>query len=41
MKYVNITIYVDFMWNWAKLLMGDDVIFIPPCINHALVDEIH
>lgn len=30
-----------FMWNWAKLTLCDDMLFIVSCIYDALTNEIH
>ncbi len=40
LKHDNVTKYGSFMWNWAKSLVCDDVLFISSCIYFALVDEI-
>jgi hypothetical protein len=40
MKHDNVTMYAAFMRNWSKSTLCDDAIFITPCINHALGDEI-
>jgi hypothetical protein len=41
MKHDNVIIYNMFMWNWAKLTLCDDMLFIASCINNALTDENH
>jgi hypothetical protein len=40
MKYDNVTMYDTFMWNWFKITLCDDVIFIASYINEAIRDEI-
>jgi hypothetical protein len=40
MKHDNINMYDVFMWKWSFFALCDDVLFIAPCINHALSDEI-
>jgi len=41
-KFEDLTlIYNMFMWNWAKLTLCDDMLFIASCIYDALTNEIH
>lgn len=40
MKHDNV-IYLDSMfWNWSRLVVCDDVIFVALCVNEAIANEI-
>jgi len=39
-KHNNVSKYDAFLWNWSKIAMNDDGIFITSCINSTIVDEI-
>jgi hypothetical protein len=39
-KHDNVTIHDAFMWNWSKISICDDVIFIWSCINEGIANEI-
>jgi hypothetical protein len=36
----DVTIYDTFMWNWVKLSLCDNVLFIVSCINDVITDKI-
>ncbi len=40
LQHDNVTKYDYLMWDWAKNLVCDDVIFISSCTNSTFVDEI-
>ncbi len=40
MKYDNVNMYDTFMWNWFKITLCDDVIFIASSTNEAIRDDI-
>ncbi len=37
---ISSTMHDTFMWNWFKISICYDVLFILSCINEAVVDEI-
>jgi len=39
-KHDNVTMQDTFMWNWFKTSICDAALFILPCINEAIVDDI-
>jgi hypothetical protein len=39
-KHDNVTMQDTFMWNWFKTSICDEALFILPCINEAIVDDI-
>jgi hypothetical protein len=40
MKHDNIVMYETFSWDWNKIAICDDAIFIILCIDETIGDEI-
>jgi hypothetical protein len=40
MKHDNVSMYEAFVWNWSKIVVCDDVIFIIAYIDDEFGDEI-
>jgi hypothetical protein len=40
MKQDNVTEYDAFLWNWNKIAIYDDGIFIASCINFTITNQI-
>jgi hypothetical protein len=39
-KHNNVNKYDAIIWNWSKIAINDDGIFIASCINSTIADEI-